>query len=224
MTQIEPYDQTNPPPLGRALGRVLGRGLAPKERVRAFGEFGAALKAEAGDLSRFAEQGADVLESAIAHMPIRHVGELRAEYGAEGQAMASGVIDDAARFAAWVWTAAGVFPAPPPVVHAAKVLVHSAVEIRMIGELDAISDDPARPRDGSWLTAVLNAWAVGHPVPTAPAGGSGTWQVALKLRQAHSDLASRKGRIARIANRGREGSDLVRQFGLSYLGGGGAHA
>jgi hypothetical protein len=213
---LEVDSPTGKAALVEGLARLFGRGLGPRERVRAFKDFGTTLRKQAGDVSSIADQGAEALASAVTRLPIRTAEALRAEHGSDDEVVADRVIDEAARFAGWLWAAAGVFPAPPPVVHAVKVVVHSAIEIRMIGELHSLHGDVAGTIDTARLNAVLHSWAVGYPVAASPGAIAGVGDITTRLRQSYADLASDGSRIARVANRGRDGTDLIRRVGWRH--------
>ena len=85
------------------------------------------------DLSTLTDSAAEMLASAVARLPIRGLDALHAQYGADDEVVAGRLVEEAATLAGWVWATAAVLPAPPPAVHTLKVLVHSAIEIRLIG-------------------------------------------------------------------------------------------
>lgn len=210
------------------LGTLLRRNASAADRARALQAFGATVRARLQDATAAAaEPGADVvaeragqlLSEIIDRVPIRSVADLRREYGADPESLAEHVIDDAATVARWLWTAAKAIPAPEPAVHAAKVVLHSAVEIRMVGELIEVYRDPDADGAAAALPAILAAW-VGE-VPGKP-----SWStpfvvgiLVTQTRRAFKDLRGNDGRIKGVMNRGREGEDIIRALGEKVNGG-----
>ena len=191
------------------------------DRVRAVRDFGATARARLQGVSSgagrgtqlMAERSFQLLAEVAARLPIRTAEALRREHGADSQAQAQHVIDEAAKLAGWLWTAAAAVPARPVVVHAVKVVLHSAIEIRMVGELYTIHGDAVTDRNAIWLGTVLLAWANGQPVAPGATIDSGTVVLVNRIRQSITGLVSKGSRFAGIANRGREGSDAVRRLG-----------
>ncbi|HZN74172.1 MAG TPA: hypothetical protein VFC00_21090 [Micromonosporaceae bacterium] len=194
------------------------------DRVRALQAFGGTARTRLQDVVSSASQGADAvaercgqLLSEVAHrLPIRRAEDLRRQFGADPRSQAEHVVDDAVTLARWLWVAVKAVPAPEPVAHAAKVVLHSAIEIRMVGELlesyrDADADDAMTP-----LPAILAMWAgaVGD-APGEPARPtlSGAAVLVAQVRRALKDLRGSDSRIKGIVNRGREGGDIVRSVG-----------
>jgi hypothetical protein len=205
-----------PSGLAEGLARLVADGLRPKERVRALRDLGEALWRQYRDVSGLASRSAEVLAEAVSRLPIRDPDALAARYGGDTERAAGQLVDEAARLAGWMWTAAAVVPAPARAVRIITVLVHSAVEIRLIAELYAIYGASAAPRDPSWLTMVVNAWAAGRPVATAPSALPGTRDIVVRLRHANATLASQESRLARLRHRGREGAEAVRRLGWRF--------
>jgi hypothetical protein len=195
------------------LVQLLDRRSTPRERARALRDLGAAMVRRAGDMARLLDECGSALSAAVPRLPIRDAAALRAAYGTDAEIVAGQVIEDAATLAGWLWTATAAVPAPPPVSHAIKTAVHAAIEIRMIGELYAIHTYQDAARDPAWLNAVLYTWAGGRPVAVGPGTVTATPHVAVKLRQAHDELANPGGRLSQLASRGRDGSDAVRRAG-----------
>jgi hypothetical protein len=102
----------------------------------------AGVAAQARDLSSAAQHVARIVANAVDHLPVRTPNALLADHGGDTETAATKVIDDAANVARWLWTAAAAVPGPPGIVHTIKVIAHSAIEIRVLGELYAIHGDP----------------------------------------------------------------------------------
>jgi hypothetical protein len=216
MTDLDLKEPAGGASLGESLGRLLDRDLAPRHRVGAFRDFGLALRGRASGVSGLMERGAEALAVAVTRLPIRGTEELRAQYGTDDEVVAERVIDDAARLAAWLWAAAGALPVPPQAVDAIKMVVQSAIEIRMIAELYAVCGAPVSTPSPAWLNVVLHAWAAGHPVTVTPGTVAGVRDIAGRLRRSYDDLAGGESRAAVLATRGRAGSELVRRTGRRY--------
>jgi hypothetical protein len=159
-----------------------------------------------------AERSAQILSEVAGRLPIRTAEGLRGVYGDDLEVQSRHVITDAARLAGLVWTAASAVPGPPPIVRAIKVVVHSAIEIRMIGELYAIHADTAA-RDATWLGRVLMSWATGQPVAPGGSVASTTALLVAKIRDSAADLAGRQSRGTTLASRGREGTEAMARAG-----------
>lgn len=177
---------------------MVADGLRSSDRVRALRDLGEALWRQQRQVSPLAGRGAELLAAAVDRLPIRDAGALRARYGGDAERTAEQLVDEAARLAGWLWTAAAAIPAPARAVHAITVVTHSAVEIRLIAELYAVYDLGAAARDPARLGAVVGAWAAGRPVPVGLPVVSGTREIVGKLRQAHTGLADRGGRERRV--------------------------
>jgi hypothetical protein len=216
MTDVDIREPAGGTSLGDSLGRLLDRDLAPRQRVRAFRDFGIALKGGTGGIPGLMERGAEALAVAVTRLPIRGTEDLRVQYGADDEVVAEQVIDDAARLAAWLWAAAGALPVPPLAVNAIKTVVQSAIEIRMVAELYTVYGTPVSTPSPAWLSVVLDAWAVGQPVTVTPGTVAGVRDLAGRLRRSYDDLATGESRAAVLATGGRAGSDLVRRTGRRY--------
>jgi hypothetical protein len=209
------------------LGTLFRRDASAADRAQALQAFGVTVRARLQDVTAAAGSGAEVvaersgqlLSELVDRLPIRRAEDLRREFGTDAQLSAEHVIGDAATLARWLWTAAKAIPAPEMIVHAAKVVLHSAIEIRMVGELleayrDADVEDPVTP-----MSAILAAWVGG--VPAGRPVGSKSSVVAVLIaqtRRALKDLRGTDGRIKGIMNRGREGGDIVRNLGEKMNG------
>jgi hypothetical protein len=191
------------------------------DRVRAVRDFGMTVRARLQGVSSGAgrgtqlmtERSVQLLAEVAARLPIRTAETLRRENGTDSEAQARHVIDEAARLAGWLWTGAAAVPARPVVVHAVKVVLHSAIEIRMVGELYTIHGDAATDRNRIWLGTILLAWANGQPVAPGATIDSGMAVLVNSIRQSVTELVRNDSRFAAIANRGREGSAVVRRLG-----------
>lgn len=202
--------------LAEGLARLLTDGLRPKERVRALRDLGEALWRQHRDVSTLVTRGADLLGEAVSRLPIRDPDTLVARYGGDVERAAGQLVDEAARLAGWVWTAAAAVPAPARAVRIITVLVHSAVEIRLIAELYGVYGAGAGSRDPRWLGTVVSAWAAGRPLATAAPAIAGTRDIVAKLRHAVMAPAGQDGRLARLRHRGREGAETVRRLGWRF--------
>jgi hypothetical protein len=199
---------------GADLSSLFAKDTAVKGKLKALRQFGATAQARIKDLSSMADQCAEILNEVVARLPIRTLDTLRAEYGDETERLAQEVIDDAAKLAGWLWTAAAAVPGPPPVVHAVKVIVQSAMEIRMIGELYAIHEEAHTAHDSIWLSTVLMAWASGHPIAVGGPSIAGIRDITAKVRRSFGDLTSADSRLVGVTSRGREGSGAVSRLGM----------
>jgi hypothetical protein len=204
--------------LAEGLARLVADGLGPRERVRALRDLGEALWRQHRDVSGLASRGAELLAEAVSRLPIRDPDTLAARYGGDVERTAGQLVDEAARLAGWVWTATAVVPAPARAVRVITVLVHSAVEIRLIAELYAIygTGTGTTPRDPSWLRMVVSAWAAGGPVAAAPPAVPGTRDIVVKLRHANAAMAGQDSRLARLRHRGKEEAEAVRRLGWRF--------
>jgi hypothetical protein len=198
------------------LGLLLDKRIDLRMRAKGLRQLSAAVMARASSPSEIVDSGATMLAGAVDRMPIRNREALYAEYGSDDEVVATQVIEDAARLAGWLWTAAAAIPGPPMLVHTIKVVAHSAIELRLIGELYVIYGDDSRNRDTSWLGAVMTAWAVGKPVGAGAPDITSVHDIAVRTRQAYCELVARDSRLAGVANRGREGADTIRQTGRRY--------
>jgi hypothetical protein len=160
-----------------------------------------------------AERGAQLLVEVVDRLPIRRADDLRREFGTSPQVVADHVIQDAVTAARWLWTAAKAIPAPELVVQAAKVLVHSAIEIRMVGELLETHRDPDAHPQAVPLPAILAAWLDGVSPGPVDSASSVVGVVATQVRRSLKDLRGREGRLKTFVHRGREGGDIVRGLG-----------
>ena len=193
--------------LSEVLSRLFNRTGGSQERLRAVEGFCRAVMATLGDRKDLVGRAAEVLTRLVSQLPVRSHESLRANYGPDEAAVATTVINDAATLAGRLWIAAAAIPGPPSVAHAIKVVGHSVVEIRMVGELHGLYGDPGWSRDPLWLTAVLATWATDHPVAVGPATVTGARDIAAKVGQAFGDLRSTEGRLANVTRAGRQGSD-----------------
>ncbi|GIH05342.1 hypothetical protein Rhe02_34090 [Rhizocola hellebori] len=201
------------------LGAFFAEESSKTDRMRAAKEFISALRARlqaaatAAQHSRdaLAERSAQLLTDVATRLPIRRAETLHRKFGGDTETQSQQVIADASRLVSLLWTAAATVPGPPPVVQAVKVIVHSAIEIRMIGELYAIHSDASR--DAAWLSTVLLAWATGEPVAPGGPPAAGTAVIVSKIRQSLVALTGSESRLATIASRGREGAGNVQRAG-----------
>lgn len=203
------------------LGVLFRRGASAADCARALQSFGATVRARLQDGAAMAGHGAEtraersgqLLSELVDRLPIRRAEELRREFGADPQLAAAHVIDEAATMARWLWTAAKAVPAPDVAVHAAKVVLHSAIEIRMVGELIEAHRDTDADAEATALPAIVAAWAgqlPGDPLRSAPP----VVQVLVaQARRSLRELRGSDGRIKGILTRGREGGDIVRGLG-----------
>lgn len=159
-----------------------------------------------------AERSGRLLSEIVDRLPIRTANELRDAYGPDPAARAEHVIDDAATLARWLWTAAHAVPAPATVVHAAKAVVHSAIEIRMVGEMYEAHRDPEVDQESTPLPAVLKAWLRGTSADLGVSVAS-TAALVTRLRGMLAEFRGNDGRIRGLLNRGKEGGDLIRRLG-----------
>ncbi len=167
----------------------------------------------AGDTAEVvAERSGRLLAETVDHLPIRTADELRGAYGPDRDARAQHVIDDAVTLARWLWTAAHAVPAPPTVVHAAKAVLHSAIEIRMIGELHEAHRDPDVDQQPKPLPAVLKVWLGDMPAGFDLSVASAAALVT-RLRRTLAEFRGQDGRLRGILNRGKEGGDMIRRVG-----------
>ncbi|MBB5873965.1 hypothetical protein F4553_007399 [Allocatelliglobosispora scoriae] len=199
-----------------ALHRFFSTQVRPKERLAAVRKLATQLWHRGRDAVDGDDDGAATLLQWVEHLPIRDGAELRAHYGTDTEATAEALIRESASLAGWLWTAAAVVPAPPPIVHTVKVALHSLVEIRLIGELYSLYDDRGTHRDTAWLHTILHAWAVGHPVATGRVSVMSSRDIAVKLRHSYVELASDQSRLSRVIHRGRDGAELVRRLGRRF--------
>ncbi len=194
------------------LGRMFSERMSAKERARLFAALCRALWRNSAD---GADQAVRALQVLPAKVPIRDREQLTAQFGADPEQQAAGVIRDASRMVGAVWAAAAVAPVPPPVAHTAKVVLHSVVEIRLIGELYAVYDDP-QPRDAGWVNTIMHAWAAGVPVRRGPVALMNVQQIAAKFRTASIELISDYTRLARLMRGGRDGRMRIAQLGSRF--------
>jgi len=202
--------------LAEGLAQLVADGLRPQQRLRALRSLGEAWWRQHRDVAHLTSSGAEVLASAVSRLPIREREALRARYGADAERAAGQLVDEAATLAGWVWTATAVIPAPARAVHIIKVLVHSAVEIRLVAELYAIYGAGDTPRDPAWLNLVVSAWAADRPMAAGAPVGVGIHNIIDKLRQAHTGLADRGSRLTTLRHRGRAGTEAVRRLGWRF--------
>jgi hypothetical protein len=203
------------------LRTLFRRDASTADRGRALQSFGATAAARLRDVKTAAASGADVvaersgqlLSEVVDHMPIRRAEDLRSEFGAAMDVLTERVIDDGVNLARWLWTASKAIPGPDLAVHAAKVVLHSAIEIRVVGELHEAHRDPDVNGAATPLSEILAAWVSGVP-------GGPTWSttsvvgaLVTHTHRALNELRGSDGRITGIMNRGREGGDIVRAVG-----------
>jgi len=205
----------------RDLSTLFRRDASATDRARALHAFGATVRVRLQDVTAAASQGVDVvaersaplLAEVVERLPIRRAEELRREFGVDAELVAERVIDDGATLARWLWTAAKAIPAPELAVHAAKVVLHSAIEIRMVGELLEARRDPDGDGAVTPLPTILEAWVRGTPDGPAWSTSSAVTVLVAQTRRALKDLRGSDGRFKGLMNRGREGGDIVRGFG-----------
>jgi hypothetical protein len=90
--------------------------------------------------------------------------------------------------------------------------VHSAIEIRMVGELHEAHRDPQANQEPTPLAAVLTAWLTRTYKDTDLSVGS-VAAIVMQVRRTLADLRGNDGRIKGLLNRGKEGGELVRRLG-----------
>ncbi len=203
------------------LSALFSKTTSKKDRLQALKGFASTSRERLRDLSTAAgkgvetanARGAALLAEVAAKLPIRTGEVLRRDYGSDPEVTAQHVIDDAAWLAGWLWTAAAAIPGPPTVVHPVKVVLHCAIEIRMVGELYTLHQETETPRDSAWLAAVLSSWANRHPVKIGGTLTSGALDVTGQLRVSFTGLIGNQSRLAGITSRGSEGKQTVRHLG-----------
>jgi hypothetical protein len=189
------------------------------ERLKALTDFAGAVRvrlhtvasAASAGADAVAEQGGQLLSEVVDRLPIRRADELRQRFGDDPASRASGVIGDAAELTSWLWRVIKTIPIPDESLHPAKVVLHSAIEIRMVGELfEAHRNLDAAPTP---LPSVLAAW-----VNQAP--GSIDWSMTsvasilvTQVRRALTTLRSSHGIIRTWRTKGEEGVTIVRDLG-----------
>lgn len=201
--------------------RAMFRGDASaRERMTALTNFATTLHGRLRDVASAAGDSADIvaersgrlLSEMVDRLPIRTADELRGAYGPDPTTRAERVIDDAATLARWLWTAAHTVPAPSTVVHAAKAVVHAAIEIRMVGEIHEAHRDPDVSQGPTPLAAVLKAWLHGTSAGLDLSVASAAALVT-RVRRMLTEFRGNDGRIRGLINRGKEGGELVRRLG-----------
>ncbi len=180
------------------LGVLFAEESSNADRMRAAREFVANAWARLQTATNIAGQGRDMLAERSAQLvsevatrlPIRTIENLRQHAGDDPEAQSRHVIDGAGRLAGVLWAVAAAAPGPPPVVQAVKVIVHSAIEVRMIGELYAIHSEAGR--DAAWLGTVLLAWASGRPVAPGHSVAANTSVLVGKIRSCANRVGQRR--------------------------------
>lgn len=203
------------------LGAIFRRDAPAADRAAALRTLVATLRARLYDgtasaakgADAVAEHGAQLLVEVVDRLPIRRAEDLRREFGTNPQVVADHVIHDGVTAARWLWTAAKAIPAPELVVQAAKVLLHSAIEIRMVGELLESHRDPNADPRAVPLPAIFAVWLDGVSSGPVDSASSVMGVVATQVRRSLKDLRGREGRLKTFVNRGREGGDIVRGLG-----------
>ncbi len=208
------------------LTTLFRRDASATDRLRALQSFGATVRTRLNDATAVAAQSADVvaersgqlLAEVVDRLPIRRAEDLRRDFGTDPNLLAQRVIDDGATLARWLWTAAKAIPAPEATVHAAKVVLHSAIEIRLVGELLEVHRIPEVDGVATPLPAILTAWIGGTPSGFTWSRSSIMGVLVTQTRRALKELRGSDGRIRGIVNRGREGGDIVRGLGEKMNG------
>jgi len=185
------------PPNGRsaapvdsaAVAGLFARDASRAERIRAIQTLCRFVGARLSAGRRVATQGADVLvergtrllSELAARLPIRTDAALCGQFGDDPEARSQHVVAEADRLADLLWTTAAVVPGPPALVRTIKMVIHSAIEIRMVGELYSIHSGRAE-RDQAWLDTILLAWASDRPVAHGGSVAVTTAAIATKVR------------------------------------------
>jgi hypothetical protein len=184
-------------------GRAL-RGLADVARSRLRN-----VRASAGQQGAVvAEQSARLLSELATRLPIRTVEALARECGADPEAQAGRVVDDAARLAGRLALLPPLPGAGAVPVQVVKVVGRSVIEVRMVGELYAIYGDPSAPRNQAWLNTVLQAWALRMPVASTGSAASNTVALGRRIQELVTEAVG-----AGWLDAGATGSDAVRRLG-----------
>jgi S-DNA-T family DNA segregation ATPase FtsK/SpoIIIE len=202
--------------VGRLVGQMLagssagGRIALARELVQRLAQMLGSLPALLGDAGRLSVRAAGMLAGALPHLPVRDLPTLRHQLGGDTETLADRVEQQAAALATGVWTVealAGVV-VPAPVIHTAKVLLHSAAEVRCVAELYAVYGCAPDER-GVWLGTALRAWAAGRPVMPGPLDAAELRAIATRLYGAYGSLQSESGRFGNLWHR-KDGGDRLR--------------
>jgi hypothetical protein len=200
--------------------RVLfGTNASASERLKTLTDFATVVRSRMQSVASAASAGADtvaerggqLLSEVVDRLPIRFVDELTEKFGDDPAARASGVITEAAELASWLWRVIKTIPVPDESLHPAKVVLHSAIEIRMVGELfeaHRAPDDPPTP-----LPTILAAWASQGQARSEWTVMSVATVLVSQVRRALNTLRSSQGLIKTWRTKGEEGATIVRELG-----------
>lgn len=202
--------------LADRLGRLAVDGIGSVERLHLLKDLAGVLLRRSRNVSTMVGQAASLLEAAVSRLPVRDVEALRARYGADTEVVAERLVAEAARHAGLVWTAAAAVPAPSRVVRLIKVLVHSIIEVRLIGELYTLYGGVNASGDPAWSGMVLSAWATGRPVALSDSRFLEGRDIVAGLRARYASPDDRRGRLARVLGRGRDGAESIRRLGRRF--------
>jgi len=196
------------------LGTLFRRDASPTDRMRALQAFGATVRTRMQGVAEGADALGErcglLLAELVDWLPIRRAEELRQELGDDPARLAQRVIDDNVVLAKWLWTAA--ISAGGPAVHAAKVVLHSAIEIRMVGELFEAHRDPTVDGVATPLPVIIAAWVSGAPDGPPWSTSSVVGVLVAQTRRAMKELPGVGGVFSVVKNR-RKGEEIVRGVG-----------
>lgn len=204
---------------GIDLRALFGTQASASERMKALTDFTTVVRARMQSVASAASAGADVvaerggqlLSDLVDRLPIRRDDELREKFGDDPAARASGVISEAAELAGWLWRVIKTIPVADETLHPAKVVLHSAIEIRMVGELFEAHREPgAAPAP---LPTILAAWASQGRTPDDWTVTSVATILVNQVRRALTTLRSSHGVIKTWRTKGEEGATIVRELG-----------
>jgi hypothetical protein len=203
------------PVTGHLIGRLMTAG-STAERVAAIkGLIGRVRDAlgtgrEIADLRQLMERATAVLAGAVPYLPVRDANALRGRYGLTGDELATRLEQAAAETVTWIWTGEALvgMAVRGPVAHVVKVVLHTAVEVRLVAELHAVYG--CQPTDDRplWLCTALRAWAAGRPVPVGSLTGPELSAVTARLYRTYHDLRGESGVFAGWRHR-RDGAERL---------------
>lgn len=209
-------DPIGDPAIGHLVGRLIGAG-STAERATLLkdltglvsGLFGTA--SEAVDPRQLMERATAMLTGAVPYLPVREADALNGRYGLTGEQLATRVAQGAAETVNLIWAGEALvgMAVPGRVAHLLKVVLHTAVEVRLAAELFAVYGcRPAGDRQ-VWLATALRAWAMGRPVPVGPLTAAERKVIAARLYRAHSELRGESGVLGGLLHRKEGGERLM---------------
>jgi hypothetical protein len=197
--------------LSSAVAAITQDDVAPKERRRLLGRLVRLEIRERGVKDLFRPRKAinwvtDAVTSVAPHIPLRDIETLHAHFpGLTGDELAERLIRNASRVTAGIGAAGGGVAAiewvatpsllSAPVLLAAETVAVVAVEMKLIGELQAVYGRPVEGTGAQRAGALIQAWAQRRGINPLRVGGSVATAMSTALRKELRDrLLKRFGR------------------------------